>query len=391
MLSLIDYLTQNNIIATSILDVSGTNITSLEGCPEIVEELNCSNTLIQNLVGLHDKVKKVICSNIQSLISLNGCTSSVKYLDCSNTNIENLIGGVSFEYLNISNCPNLVSFEGFKFSSEMHIQGVNIKTMKENTIQKYSIGEYIQKYNIPHNDTLIINSNEIYTLDGCPSTVKHLNLTGCKFKNLTGLPNTLETLTISSNCLNSLVGCPTSLIELSISSIGLLKLEEIPSTLKLLKLNCGKLESLEGLNEGLESLTFNNSFFIRNFDFCPSSLQFIDFSSSMINSFNGIIENIREIVCSNTSITSLLELQSLLFLEKLNCSNCYLLKSLKGCPSTLREIDISSTRLESFEGINPEIEVIKFNNCNTITLDKFPPNVKTIECNGVNQKKLFLN
>ena len=75
--------------ATTRLDVSGLNITSLPDLPSDLKRLDCNNTQLTSLPTLPSSLVWLICS-YTSITSLPTLPSGLIYLDCYFTNITSL-------------------------------------------------------------------------------------------------------------------------------------------------------------------------------------------------------------------------------------------------------------------------------------------------------------
>lgn len=73
------------------LDCSFNGLTSLEGCPQNLEELWCAGNKLETLEGCPPGLLRLDCSS-NRLQALQGCPKTVEYLYCSHNKIQTLKG-----------------------------------------------------------------------------------------------------------------------------------------------------------------------------------------------------------------------------------------------------------------------------------------------------------
>lgn len=177
------------------LDLSLNPIRSLEGCPEIMEDLNCSRCSLKNLQGAPKIVGHFDCS-MNQLENLKSGPESVDSYDCSSCQLETLEGITTDLKKLICRGNELETLEG-----------------------------------IPDVEVLDIRGNKLTDLRGCPR-VKILDCSGNYIDTLEGASIEIRTLYCSDNLLASTLHCPKYLEQLVCFGNAPIKFEGIPNTIR---------------------------------------------------------------------------------------------------------------------------------------------------------------
>jgi len=116
-------------------------------------------------------------------------------------------------------------------------------------------------------------NTQIETLTGLPPSVRELDIRGAiKLRDLNGLPSSLKVLKISGENLEKLDFLPTSLTELHLQDATLRDLTGLPAGLKTVVLSGPGIHDLNGLPEGLQALTLHGTH-VKTLKGLPDSLQ----------------------------------------------------------------------------------------------------------------------
>jgi Leucine-rich repeat (LRR) protein len=173
----------------TVLDISGNQITSLEGLPPSLTVLDISRNQIKSLEGLPPSLTELYIYNNQ-IKSLEGLPPSLTELYIWNNQITSLVSPQGEMFLP----PSLTVLD---------ISRNQIKSLE----------------GLPQSLTVLkIWNNQIKSLEGLPPSLTELYIWNNQITSLEGLPQSLTELYISRNRITSLEGLPQSLTELNISS-----------------------------------------------------------------------------------------------------------------------------------------------------------------------------
>jgi len=348
------------------LDLSNTNITSLNNIDNDVEEINCYGCLHLKINKCPMNIKRInlkYCrlDNIDSLlftyltyINISDCENirklpllplTLKTLKCSNTHITSLESiPETLIKLNCSGCVYLFNF--FKLKKLIHLEYLDCSYTQFNNFTLLS--NSLKK--------LKINKTLIYNFESLPEKLISLHCKNIRIKNLEDLPSTIEYLNIS--CCKKLKSLYTNtdihLNTLICREININNFESMNFIAEHIDIsNSKKLISLYGLKFGILSLDVSSTS-IKSFQYLPHSLKVLDCTYCInITSLRYSSESLIEIDISNTNIISLVGLKY--GVRKIICRYCYNLFSFYGCPESIKYIDHSYTNIKFFNDLPESI------------------------------------
>jgi len=279
------------------------DLTSLKGCPKIVEgDFICSNNKLSTLEGAPQMIGgQFICSN-NPLVSLKGIPSKVNDLNCSHCELESLDGTpeiVSGSFL----CPynKLTSLRGApevggrfdcshnKLQSLVGAPQIVGGTFdcSHNQLQSLHGGPQIVK------GRFMCSNNQLTTLVGAPESIE--KMFDCSDNQLTtfeGLSDGVEVLKISNNGIKSLEGLPC-VKELMANKNPLNSLRGVPNGVESLSLiECG-LTSLVGLPDKLKELNVDKNN-LKNLVGMPREIDYFSAADNPLESLDGLPQIIHE-------------------------------------------------------------------------------------------------
>ena len=282
---------------------SGCDLTSLKGCPKIVEgNFCCSNNKLTTLEGSPQMIGgEFICSN-NPLVSLRGIPSKVNELDCSHCELESLDGApeiVSGSFLCSHN--KLTSLRGAPKVGERFDCSHN-KLQSLLGAPQIAGGTFDCSYNqlqSLHGGPQIIkgrfmcSNNRLTTLDGAPESVdKMFDCSNNQLTTCEGLPGGVKVLKVSNNNIKSFQGLPP-VEELMASKNPLNSLRGIPDGVESVSLiECG-LTSLVGLPDKLKELNVDKNK-LKNFIGMPREIDYFSAADNPLESLDGLPQIIHE-------------------------------------------------------------------------------------------------
>lgn len=219
-----EYITKNAISNLYSLDLSNTNMTSLEGI-EIFQdtyELILSNNHIKDLTPLTKltSLTSIDLSNnditdVSPLANLK--SSSVYNINLSNNKLKDvsILSNVKYDYqlsINLSKNPGITGYDTLSNATILNVSDCNIT----------DISSFKNCNNLL--ELIINNTNGIKNLNELPESVNSLYISNCGISVLPMLPNKLMTLDISKNKITSLEGIQ------NYKNLGSLNISENPIT-----------------------------------------------------------------------------------------------------------------------------------------------------------------
>ena len=200
-----EYVTKNILSNIYYLDLSNSNITSLDGI-EIFQDayyIDISNNHIRDLSPLAKltSISTIDASNndivdVSSLANME--SSSIYSLNLSNNKIKDVSALASIQNealaLNISNNPGITGYDKLDKIFELNISGCNITDISN-----------LKNFNNLSN-LIISNTSDIKNLNDIPEHVNFLDISNCGINSIPVLNNELSHLNISNNNLKSLDG-----------------------------------------------------------------------------------------------------------------------------------------------------------------------------------------
>ena len=320
------WLTTTAMNAYTYLDISGMNISNLEGLSQFanLKELRCNNNNLTNLYGLP--------------------TSSIQTLNCSNNKI------TSFNYL--QNCNSLKTLN----CSSNQISSLN------------NLPTNIESLNCSSNKFTSLDFDDHYSWD--PSIhygTKYLSLRNLDCSNnsyLTEIYNNYDGSSTAALASLNVSGC-TSLTKIICTYSKLTSISSLPSSLKTLNLHGNQFTSTPSLPSGLEYLTFSNnkltSFTLSN----HSNIKYISIGSNPLTSLtinnNSMLGSVYAyyiassctINCNNNSKLTVMNVEESTGLKILNCYGNTALTSLPvtGC-TAMTTLDCHGNALTGIGNLN---------------------------------------
>ena len=220
--------------------------------------------------------------------------------------------------------------------------------------------EDLKSINIPPETTeLIVENNTLYSLEGCPSGIKKLKLSGnfltsfkyCpedvthidvshnKFTSIEDCPSTVTHLCISSNMITSLVGCPNGLVSLDCSYTHITDFVGVNAGMTSIIAAYTKATSMKGLPTKTDMNDVNLSYsYIKDCSYCPNT-KMLDLSCNRITSLDGCQDSlIEELIVTKNHLTSL-----------------------EGCPSTVKIVRCIDCGLKTIRGLPSKLTLLECN------------------------------
>jgi hypothetical protein len=225
--------------------------------------LNLSKKNIKDVLDLEDFniLEELDCSN-NEITEIINIPYSLKYLNCSNNKIKSLI-----------DLPqDLIGLNCKKNPLEILHYPINVKPLKyPSKLKKIIFGEYFNQQidNLPNKliEILFTEQSEFnQPINNLPNSLKILSLCN-KFNNsLDYLPNSMTHLTIGNGCMKyfgasckfnqSINNLPNSLIELTFSNECIFQksLNNLPNSLKKITLSGYYTGSIDNLSDSIETI-----------------------------------------------------------------------------------------------------------------------------------------
>ena len=350
------WLTTTAMNAYTYLDISGLNISSLEGLSQYanLKELRCNNNNLTNLYGLPTSSIQILnCSSnkITSFNYLQNC-SSLKTLNCSNNQISSLNNlPTNIESLDCSsNKFTILSFDNSTGSNLDH---------------SYTRYPNLRTLNCSNNTQLTEIWNNDNTGNG-EGSLTSLNVTGC---------TSLTRISCEYNKISSLSSLPSSLKSLNLPGNQLTSLPTLPSGLEYLGVYKNKLtsfslsnhSSIKNISIGANPLTtltiINNSNLEHIYAYYTTSSCTIDcYNNSSLKTM--LLEEstgLKTLNCYRNSALTTLDVTGCSSLTTLQCYNNKLTSlNLTGC-SSLTSLDCHNNQITSFTSLPTTLQTIYCN------------------------------
>jgi hypothetical protein len=345
---------RNNITHIEV-ECDGNNV-NLSLCPPKVTYLELIDFSNDSLAGCPDHITKLNITIGSNLKSLGGCPAGLEQLNLFNCKKLVSLRDIpdTLYKLRIQQCPSLPIKPGM-FPKHLKILDTSGFYNKLNTLSMSDIPVSL--------DTLNFNGSAFTSLEGCPKTLKRLDLSDCQY-------------------LESLKGCPEGLEYLNIEgSISLKSLDGISKRLKHLEIG--------GFNESVYDTTYTPHLpypinvdkitlhYETHISVIPKNIKNIKsielYECEYWDDFVGFPKTITSINTMGgcTMLDSLAGLR--IGLTDLTVNNC-MIRSLIGLPSTLKELNVSDCgELTSLVGCPPDVTKLRIQNCGGLTTLKGCP------------------
>lgn len=202
-----DYITKNTLSNIYSLDLSNSNISSIEGL-EIFNNLSyidLSNNNITDITALSKLTSlnsiNLSNNNIKDVTPLSNIIKNIYNLDLSNNKIKDVsdlsnTGSKNLIDLNLSNNVGIVGYEKIANVYYLNLSGCNIKNISN-------------LEDMPELSALIISDTpNLDGIENLPESIEQLDVSNCKISNLDILKNknNITSLNISNNEITSLEG-----------------------------------------------------------------------------------------------------------------------------------------------------------------------------------------
>ncbi len=174
------------------LDLSGNQISQIEGLPESLTDLDLRNNQISQIEGLPEGLRGLYLSGNQ-ISQIEGLPESLRVLNLSNNEISQIEG------------------------------------LPESLTKLYLVG------------------NQISQIEGLPESLTELDLVGNQISQIEGLPEGLRGLYLSGNQISQIEGLPESLTVLYLSYNEISQIDGLPESLTHLDLNNNQIEDYNDL------------------------------------------------------------------------------------------------------------------------------------------------
>jgi cellulose biosynthesis protein BcsQ len=387
------------------LDLSGTNVTDLDGLPSSLESLDLSATPVTDLQGLPSSLQSLNLS-FTSIRNLGGVPQDLVTLSLSDTPLEDLTGlPANLETLALE-AGRLESLDrlprSLKILSLARFQGSQLPPLPPALRSLSLIGTKLRTLaGLPTTlDSLTLANNNDLRFESLPRGLLSLTVDVARTPiNFADLPPVLRALELRRVPVRSSAGAPSALQKVILSETSVRDLSWLPESLRSLTLGQQEQEELRVFPGGLTALTLQ---WTRDPDLgsLPRSLQSLDLSFSSLGSLKGLPSDLETLTLDRTNLESLQPLPPRLrklelrwtrvrrlshlpaTLESLDVSGCKDLMELGRLPDSLRHLNISQTRISSLDGLPSGLRSLDISESGVQDLRGLPRNLVSLHLNS---------
>jgi Leucine-rich repeat (LRR) protein/ribosomal protein L35AE/L33A len=384
-----------------LLNLSGSNIKSINNLPKSVQNIDLSFSSLEDLQDLsgYSNLVTLILYEATEITEMPILPNTIRVLDLSATSITELpdtlplsINILDLSTLDITTLPNLSNLSNLTQLIIHNLDGITEFPDVPQTIEHIDItnsGITLLPVSLsillPQLKTLDISNTGIASLPLLPNTLENLYIIDTNINSLPILPDGLKRLYIGGTQISSLPILPSGLIELDISRTTISTIPSIPNTLKMLDISESGMLSLPSLPDTLLELYAAFSL-ITNIPTLPSSLILLDISNTTISILPNLPLSLNILDISHTQISSIVSLPPKLLALYLSSTNINLISDL---PPEITVLNASKTKIITLPTIPKSLINIDISNC-IISQRNADTIITNLVNNGVNNGNILI-